>query len=190
MVVQDVGPGGKGRSLVHRAAGRSGRHVDRRPAGGRRTWGRPRPARNERLETLGRRPGNADAHGRRRPDVPIARRCGHQHRHDHDERDQNLRARQPRPVRRGRAGRACRLSVCMPGTCRPRRSAVGQTARPSPARAPDLEREVVAQLASMEDIVVSEVCLDTAQARVTHAQSARHSRESRPKSSRPSPKGA
>jgi aspartate kinase len=31
----------------------------------------------------------------------------------------------------------------------------------------DLEREVVAQLASMEDIVVSEVCLDTAQARVT-----------------------
>jgi aspartate kinase len=31
----------------------------------------------------------------------------------------------------------------------------------------DLEREVVAQLASMEDIVVSDVCLDTAQARVT-----------------------
>ena len=31
----------------------------------------------------------------------------------------------------------------------------------------DLEREVVAQLASMEDIVVSEVCLDTKQARVT-----------------------
>jgi aspartate kinase len=36
-------------------------------------------------------------------------------------------------------------------------------------RRPDaeLEREVVAQLASMEDIVVSEACLDTAQARVT-----------------------
>jgi aspartate kinase len=31
----------------------------------------------------------------------------------------------------------------------------------------DLEREVVAQLASMEDIVVSDVCLDVAQARVT-----------------------
>jgi aspartate kinase len=31
----------------------------------------------------------------------------------------------------------------------------------------DLERDVVAQLASMEDIVVSDVCLDTAQARVT-----------------------
>jgi aspartate kinase len=31
----------------------------------------------------------------------------------------------------------------------------------------DLEREVVAQLASMEDIVVSDVCLDEAQARVT-----------------------
>ncbi len=36
-----------------------------------------------------------------------------------------------------------------------------------PHTGPDLEREVVAQLASMEDIVVSEVCLDTAQARVT-----------------------
>jgi len=36
-----------------------------------------------------------------------------------------------------------------------------------PHAGPDLEREVVAQLASMEDIVVSEVCLDTAQARVT-----------------------
>lgn len=36
-----------------------------------------------------------------------------------------------------------------------------------PRTGPDLEREVVAQLASMEDIVVSEVCLDTAQARVT-----------------------
>ena len=34
----------------------------------------------------------------------------------------------------------------------------------------DLEREVVAQLASMEDIVVSDVCLDTAQARVTIRQ--------------------
>ena len=34
----------------------------------------------------------------------------------------------------------------------------------------DLEREVVAQLASMEDIVVSDVCLDTAQARVTVRQ--------------------
>jgi aspartate kinase len=41
-----------------------------------------------------------------------------------------------------------------------------QTA-PKPHTGPDLEREVVAQLASMEDIVVSEVCLDTAQARVT-----------------------
>jgi aspartate kinase len=46
-----------------------------------------------------------------------------------------------------------------------------------PARPPgegngnsDLEREVVAQLASMEDIVVSDVCLDTAQARVTIRQ--------------------
>ena len=36
-----------------------------------------------------------------------------------------------------------------------------------PHTGPDLEREVVAQLASMEDIVVSEICLDTAQARVT-----------------------
>jgi aspartate kinase len=36
-----------------------------------------------------------------------------------------------------------------------------------PHAGPDLEREIVAQLASMEDIVVSEVCLDTAQARVT-----------------------
>jgi aspartate kinase len=36
-----------------------------------------------------------------------------------------------------------------------------------PRTGPDLEREVVAQLASMEDIVVSEVCLDTAQARVS-----------------------
>jgi len=43
-----------------------------------------------------------------------------------------------------------------------------QSARPTdPRGGPDLEREVVAQLASMEDIVVSEVCLDTAQARVT-----------------------
>jgi len=44
-----------------------------------------------------------------------------------------------------------------------------QSARPAgdPRGGPDLEREVVAQLASMEDIVVSEVCLDTAQARVT-----------------------
>ena len=36
-----------------------------------------------------------------------------------------------------------------------------------PRTGPDLEQEVVAQLASMEDIVVSEVCLDEAQARVT-----------------------
>ena len=42
-----------------------------------------------------------------------------------------------------------------------------QTAAAKPHTGPDLEREVVAQLASMEDIVVSEVCLDTAQARVT-----------------------
>jgi aspartate kinase len=41
------------------------------------------------------------------------------------------------------------------------------TATAKPRTGPDLEREVVAQLASMEDIVVSEVCLDTAQARVT-----------------------
>jgi aspartate kinase len=41
------------------------------------------------------------------------------------------------------------------------------TATAKPRTGPDLEREVVAQLASMEDIVVSDVCLDTAQARVT-----------------------
>ncbi len=41
------------------------------------------------------------------------------------------------------------------------------TTTAKPRTGPDLEREVVAQLASMEDIVVSEVCLDTAQARVT-----------------------
>ena len=39
--------------------------------------------------------------------------------------------------------------------------------RPQTQSSPDLEREVVAQLASMEDIVVSDVCLDIAQARVT-----------------------
>jgi aspartate kinase len=38
---------------------------------------------------------------------------------------------------------------------------------PEPRGGANLEREVVAQLASMEDIVVSEVCLDIAQARVT-----------------------
>jgi aspartate kinase len=44
-----------------------------------------------------------------------------------------------------------------------------QTARAGEAArgSRDLEREVVTQLASMEGIVVSEICLDTAQARVT-----------------------
>ena len=42
-----------------------------------------------------------------------------------------------------------------------------RTSATKPHTGPDLEREVVAQLASMEDIVVSDVCLDTAQARVT-----------------------
>jgi aspartate kinase len=46
------------------------------------------------------------------------------------------------------------------------RSQSGHSAA-KPHAGPDLEREIVAQLASMEDIVVSEVCLDTAQARVT-----------------------
>ncbi len=98
MVVQDLGLAGKAEVSFTVPPGRSGRHVDGRPAGGRRTWSRPRPSRNQRVEALGGRPGDADAHGRGGSDVPIAGRCVHQHRHDHDERDQDLRARQSRPV--------------------------------------------------------------------------------------------
>ena len=119
------------------------------------------------VEDLRRRPGHADAHGRGRPDVSLAGRRGHQHRHDHDERNQDFDARQPRPVRRGGRSRARGFRparrACDGPVGRLSASAAGQ----APARGPDLEREVVAQLASMEDIVVSEVCLDTAQARVT-----------------------
>ena len=68
-----------------------------------------------------------------------------------------------------------RASAWTPGTRRPPRSDAASRAA-KPRTGPDLEQEVVAQLASMEDIVVSEVCLDEAQARVDRADPARPAR--------------
>ena len=114
-----------------------------------------------------------------------------QHRHDHHQRDQDLHAREPRPVRRRRPRPCTPAFACTRRTPRRRRSASAIAPAESDGHAnADLEREVVAQLASMEDIVVSDVCLDTAQARVTVRQRAAICPESPPTFSPRSPKAA
>ena len=77
--------------------------------GGGRAWRRDRAARRQHFESVDRGPRHGDANGRRRSDVPCARRRGHQHPGHHDERNQSLSAREARAGARGLAGSSQRI---------------------------------------------------------------------------------